>query len=55
MTENVMGVSESSNFLITSIGSKVNFRSVDYSQKPSASPVGSEFLKINLSVIGFFR
>jgi hypothetical protein len=38
-----IGISESS------IGSKVSFGSVDYSQKPSASPVGSEFLKINLS------
>ena len=44
-----MGVSESNNFLISIIGSKVSFGSVDYSQKPSASPVGSEFLKINLS------
>ena len=41
MTENVMGVSESNNFLISIIGSKVSFGSVDYSQKPSASPVGS--------------
>ena len=49
MTENVMGVSEISNILISIIGSKVSFGSVDYSQKPSASPVGSEFLKINLS------
>ena len=49
MTENVIGVLESSYFSVSIIGSKVSFGSVDYRQKPSASPVGSEFLKINLS------